>query len=224
MSSLLQFDSFDVSNHREALKNKLYIYLYISFFLFFLFLYYFAYNTFIPTMTLIPHMLLDQDESLDRWLEDDLQSIHPKNKPCSLQNIVLKENKTPSLKSLVEFTPNDSMPVTHVYSILNSIRHNEQRVKDKAFLRRNPACTLELKRQRNTDAARRSRQRKANKMAFLETQVSMLKKDNNRLRLKVAVLESEVSYAAEKEQMSMQRVLELEAQLANAHQQLVNRA
>ncbi|OBZ90579.1 hypothetical protein A0J61_01364 [Choanephora cucurbitarum] len=186
-----------------------------------------------------PNTPLSLNASLDEWLEDDLQKSNlidkPKNKPCSLQNIVLQENKTPSLKH-IDIPSNDAMEsisMTNVISLLCSIRQNEQLIKDRQFLKRTPvnntkkrktkclANTPDLKRQRNTDAARRSRERKAIKMATLETQVDGLKKENGRLRVKVAVLESEVNYAVEKEKLNRQRVLELEAQLANAHQRLV---
>jgi hypothetical protein len=80
---------------------------------------------------------------------------------------------------------------------------------------------LITKRQRNTDAARRSRLRKAVKMESLESKVGDLKTNNDRLRVRVAVLESERDQISEKEKRNRQYVLELEAQLAQAHSRLV---
>ena len=77
------------------------------------------------------------------------------------------------------------------------------------------------KRQRNTDAARRSRLKKVEKMESLELKVDALKTDNDRLRVKVAVLEAEICQVTEKEKRNRQRVLDLEAQLANTHKQLL---
>lgn len=78
-----------------------------------------------------------------------------------------------------------------------------------------------LKRQRNTDAARRSRQRKAQKMDSLEKRVLDLEADNERLRLRAAVAESERANIEAKEKRSRVRVLELERQLADTHKALL---
>ncbi|KAG2208464.1 hypothetical protein INT47_010160 [Mucor saturninus] len=78
-----------------------------------------------------------------------------------------------------------------------------------------------LKRQRNTDAARRSRQRKAQKMDTLEKRVLDLESDNERLRLRAAVAESERANIEAKEKRSRVRVLELERQLADTHKALL---
>ncbi|GAA5814130.1 hypothetical protein MFLAVUS_007621 [Mucor flavus] len=78
-----------------------------------------------------------------------------------------------------------------------------------------------LKRQRNTDAARRSRQRKAQKMDTLEKRVLDLEADNERLRLRTAVAESERANIEAKEKRSRVRILELERQLADTHKALL---
>ncbi|KAI8882443.1 hypothetical protein K501DRAFT_285840 [Backusella circina FSU 941] len=80
---------------------------------------------------------------------------------------------------------------------------------------------LITKRQRNTDAARRSRLRKVLKMESLEQKVGDLKTNNDRLRVKLALLESERDQISDKEKRNRQYVLELEAQLAQAHSRLV---
>jgi hypothetical protein len=182
---------------------------------------------------------------------------------CSL---IKQENTTPAIKieeddqKSNEIVKADNppailpqlIPIMKVYSLLNSIRQNEQLVRERQHSKKRLYATspppspslsidseqpvtchkkkrsnsrgpvdLAVKRQRNTDAARRSRLRKAIKMETLEKRVEMLKTDNERLRVKVAVLETEVTHVSEKERRNRQRVLELEAQLAIAHKQLV---
>lgn len=78
-----------------------------------------------------------------------------------------------------------------------------------------------LKRQRNTDAARRSRQRKAQKMDSLEKRVLDLEAENERLRLRAAIAESDRANIEAKEKRSRVRVLELERQLADTHKALL---
>ncbi|CAO3600697.1 unnamed protein product [Absidia cylindrospora] len=82
---------------------------------------------------------------------------------------------------------------------------------------------LALKRQKNTDAARRSRQRKLMKMEGLESRVNELEKDNQQLLLKVAVAENERDAAKVKEAKQREKVAALEAQLAKSHQELLQR-
>ncbi|KAI9253848.1 hypothetical protein BDA99DRAFT_519137 [Phascolomyces articulosus] len=83
-----------------------------------------------------------------------------------------------------------------------------------------PVDEAAIKRQKNTDAARRSRLRKAMKMEGLEKRVSDLEKTNTTLLLRAAVLESEKSSLLAKEASYEQRIKALEAQLAQAHQSL----
>ncbi|KAI8800170.1 hypothetical protein BJ742DRAFT_842795 [Cladochytrium replicatum] len=73
------------------------------------------------------------------------------------------------------------------------------------------------KRQRNTEAARRSRQRKVMKMTSLEQRVKELQGENSRLGLRLAVLESERIGWVAKEAELAGKVRRLEAQLAEAH-------
>jgi Basic region leucine zipper len=81
---------------------------------------------------------------------------------------------------------------------------------------------IALKRQKNTDAARRSRLKKLVKMETLETQVSELEADNSKLNTRVAVLESEKNGLEAKERSLEERVRNLEAQLAEAHKALTS--
>ncbi|CAG8537308.1 13312_t:CDS:1 [Ambispora leptoticha] len=85
------------------------------------------------------------------------------------------------------------------------------------------ADELALKRAKNTDAARRSRQRKVEKMEGLERDVAELKHENSELQTRVAVLESEKKGLEEKNAEKDARVRQLEQQLSEAHQRLINK-
>jgi hypothetical protein len=76
------------------------------------------------------------------------------------------------------------------------------------------------KRQKNTDAARRSRLKKVIKMEALEMRVTELEGDNARLTTRVAVLESEKNSLTAKDKTLEDRIKVLEAQLAEAHKAL----
>ncbi|KAG2235384.1 hypothetical protein INT48_005734 [Thamnidium elegans] len=80
-----------------------------------------------------------------------------------------------------------------------------------------------VKRQKNTDAARRSRLRKVQKMETLEIRVSELEKINAGLLMRVAVLDSEKTNLKAKEQSYENRIKVLEDQLAEAHKALSSR-
>jgi hypothetical protein len=82
---------------------------------------------------------------------------------------------------------------------------------------------IALKRQKNTDAARRSRLRKVQKLETLETRVEDLEKTNASLQMRVAVLDSEKTNLKAKESSYEERIKKLEDQLAEAHKALSNR-
>ncbi len=79
---------------------------------------------------------------------------------------------------------------------------------------------MAMKRQKNTDAARRSRLKKILKMENLEKQVKELTFENSRLTTRVAVLESEKGTLSLKEQSLEDRIRVLESQLSEAHRAL----
>ncbi|KAL0080306.1 hypothetical protein J3Q64DRAFT_1759429 [Phycomyces blakesleeanus] len=81
---------------------------------------------------------------------------------------------------------------------------------------------IAVKRQKNTDAARRSRLKKLKRMECLEERVSELETDNTRLTTRIAVLESEKSGLESKDRGLEERVRILEQQLAEAHRALTN--
>ncbi|KAI8069584.1 hypothetical protein BC940DRAFT_297020 [Gongronella butleri] len=87
-----------------------------------------------------------------------------------------------------------------------------------------PPDEAAVKRQKNTDAARRSRLKKVMKMESLEKRVADLERLNAQLLLRVAVLDSEKSHLQSKESAHEDRVKTLEAQLAEAHKALSSRA
>lgn len=80
-----------------------------------------------------------------------------------------------------------------------------------------------IKRQKNTDAARRSRLKKVMKMEALEKRVNELERMNAQLLLRVAVLDSEKSHLQTKEATHEARIKTLESQLAEAHKALASR-
>ncbi|GAN10468.1 hypothetical protein MAM1_0358c10009 [Mucor ambiguus] len=126
----------------------------------------------------------------------------------------------------------DIQPFIKALSLLSSIQHQDKqqhtqhtqqhkRQRSESIDEDQPQDLVALKRQRNTDAARRSRQRKAMKMDSLEKRVMDLEAENERLRLRAAVAESERANIEAKEKRSRVRILELERQLADTHRSLL---
>ncbi|CAO0801062.1 unnamed protein product [Mucor circinelloides] len=134
----------------------------------------------------------------------------------------------------------DIQPFIKALSLLSSIQHldkqqktqqpqqpqaqqtqQHKRQRSESIDEDQPQDLVALKRQRNTDAARRSRQRKAMKMDSLEKRVMDLEAENERLRLRAAVAESERANIEAKEKRSRVRILELERQLADTHRSLL---
>lgn len=77
-----------------------------------------------------------------------------------------------------------------------------------------------VKRQKNTDAARRSRLKKVMRMECLESRVADLERLNSQLLLRSAVLDSEKGGLEAKSVAYEQRIHSLEQQLAEAHKAL----
>ncbi|KAI9312102.1 hypothetical protein BX666DRAFT_2031292 [Dichotomocladium elegans] len=94
---------------------------------------------------------------------------------------------------------------------------DERRIDDQLKIKKDAA----MRRQRNTDAARRSRLRKAQKMEGLEQRVKKLQVINGRLVVQLAVLQKECAAVRRKHDRQEQRVHELEARLAEAHEALI---
>ncbi|CAO3599971.1 unnamed protein product [Absidia cylindrospora] len=79
---------------------------------------------------------------------------------------------------------------------------------------------LALKRQKNTDAARRSRLKKLQKMETMATRVSEMESMHHRLLSRVSALESDKSLLLQKETDYLSRIQQLEADLSLAQQNL----
>lgn len=80
------------------------------------------------------------------------------------------------------------------------------------------------KRAKNTDAARRSRLKKLIKLEGLEAKAFDLEAANNALNMKIAILETEKNGFIAKDAEQTARIAQLEAQLAEVHAALTNRA
>lgn len=109
------------------------------------------------------------------------------------------------------------MPKTEATIIAPQVKCGDKR---KAAMTDKEQDEIALKRQRNTDAARRSRLKKLLKMEALEKRVNELEGDNTRLTTRVAVLESEKSGLESKDKELQERIRVLEEQLAEAHRAL----
>ncbi|CAO3617814.1 unnamed protein product [Cunninghamella echinulata] len=79
---------------------------------------------------------------------------------------------------------------------------------------------LALKRQRNTDAARRSRLRKVQKMETLSSRVSELESIHQQLLIRLATLETDKSILLKNEATYQSRIEQLESELTDAHVKL----
>ncbi|KAI8086087.1 uncharacterized protein BX664DRAFT_334879 [Halteromyces radiatus] len=119
-------------------------------------------------------------------------------------------NNTPSVN------PSSLMSVAN-HPIHHQVNNKRKIVTDKE------QDDIALKRQKNTDAARRSRLKKLVKMETLEKRVVELEADNTRLSTRIAVLESEKSGLESKDKGLEDRIRTLEAQLAEAHKALTGR-
>ncbi|KAG1459940.1 hypothetical protein G6F46_000192 [Rhizopus delemar] len=150
--------------------------------------------------------------------------------PAETPKVVPKDVMSPNT------TPIDLQPFIKALALLGSIQQNNtsdniEETTLNANNKRERSESLDknlshedliaLKRQRNTDAARRSRQRKAMRMEALEKKVLELETANERLRLRAAIAESEKANIEAKEKRSKVRILELEQQLADAHRVLM---
>ncbi|KAJ3095141.1 hypothetical protein HDU96_001293 [Phlyctochytrium bullatum] len=84
-----------------------------------------------------------------------------------------------------------------------------------------PQEKAKLRRIRNTEAARKSRQKKNQKLVELDAQVQALEREKADLHIKVAVLENEKSNLVMRERDLLERVRALEQQLNESHQSIM---
>ena len=79
-----------------------------------------------------------------------------------------------------------------------------------------------LKRKRNTEAARRSRERKLLRLQTLEDQVRQLEMENTNLTMRLAVLQNEKTLWQTREQEFNNRIKILESQLSESHRAMIS--
>lgn len=144
-----------------------------------------------------PNMIV---EAIDDWLEDDL-----------IQRGIL-DSTTENNTSPVSQTIPDMISESSSSNDDSSIQYSASRKRAKGGA---DASTkdIAIKRQRNTDAARRSRLRKALKLQSLEHEVTELKSENNALAGQVSTLEARQVEFASREKSLKGRIQELERQL-----------
>jgi chromosome segregation ATPase len=135
-------------------------------------------------------------DAIDDWLENDL-----------IQRGIL----------------GSTLPVQQTDMLSESSSSISSRKTTKQRSKREGSSTKDIvtKRQRNTDAARRSRLRKALKLQSLETEVSELKAENITLAGQVSSLEARQTEFASREQTLKTRIQELESQLRGAQARLI---
>lgn len=143
--------------------------------------------------------------------------------PAALAALAAVAAPTPvvTAATVTEMSPAVISASTPTFSASPSLSRTRKRSDDAADL--DSADDAAVKRQKNTDAARRSRLRKVQKMETLETRVSELEKINAGLLMRVAVLDSEKTNLKAKESSYEDRIKVLEGQLAEAHKALSSR-
>ncbi|KAI8877918.1 hypothetical protein K501DRAFT_288147 [Backusella circina FSU 941] len=124
----------------------------------------------------------------------------------------------PVVRRLLAPKPVAIMPKTTTAAASSGATFNHQL--KRPFFQEDNKDDMAQKRQKNTDAARRSRLKKVIKMESLEKRVTELEGDNARLTTRVAVLESEKNSLSAKDKTLEDRIKVLEAQLAEAHRAL----
>ncbi|CAO3641749.1 unnamed protein product [Mucor hiemalis] len=130
----------------------------------------------------------------------------------------------PSTPVVAATTPVVSPAVASASTPTFSTKTNTKKRAASSSSEEDPSDDAAVKRQKNTDAARRSRLRKVQKMETLETRVGELEKMNAGLLMRVAVLDSEKTNLKAKESSYEARIKVLEDQLAEAHKALASRS
>lgn len=114
---------------------------------------------------------------------------------------------------------------TQKYIAMDPISNNKRpRESIKTHTATDSLDPVTLKRMKNTDAARRSRQRKVIKMEGLETRALGLEKQNQQLLLQIADAEQLLDAARARELSQREKVMALEAELTQAQRSLVSLA
>jgi len=156
--------------------------------------------------------------STDVTSSSSTDNIHTSStSPSILSNFSAVSSPSSTAVSSVSSTV--TSPLTTSLRTRNRKRSISELEKDPLIV----ADELAMKRAKNTDAARRSRLRKAKKMEGLEKEVTELKTENIDLQTRIAVLESEKKGLESKNVEKESRVKMLEQQLAEAHERLIKR-
>ncbi|EGF82194.1 hypothetical protein BATDEDRAFT_36745 [Batrachochytrium dendrobatidis JAM81] len=112
-----------------------------------------------------------------------------------------------------------TLPVSSTPPLTKRKTDEDLAAHDDAYNGSNP---LAVKRARNNEAARRSRERKMKKLVELEVQVTHLDTEKTDLLVRLAVLESERTTWMHRERELAHRVLALETQLSESHRALMH--
>lgn len=144
--------------------------------------------------------------------------------PAALAALAAVAAPTPVVTAAAAAVPEMSPAVISASTPTFSASPSRSRKRSSDDAPADPADDAAVKRQKNTDAARRSRLRKVQKMETLENRVSELEKINAGLLMRVAVLDSEKTNLKAKESSYEDRIKVLEGQLAEAHKALSSRS
>ncbi|KAL9560377.1 hypothetical protein PS6_000215 [Mucor atramentarius] len=144
--------------------------------------------------------------------------------PAALAALAAVAAPTPVVTAAAAAVPEMSPAVISASTPTFSASPSRSRKRSSDDAPLDPADDAAVKRQKNTDAARRSRLRKVQKMETLENRVSELEKINAGLLMRVAVLDSEKTNLKAKESSYEDRIKVLEGQLAEAHKALSSRS
>ncbi|CAO3591113.1 unnamed protein product [Absidia cylindrospora] len=145
--------------------------------------------------------------------------IMPKSAAAAAANTNASISSNPGATALL---PN-GMASGHHHPLAHPLHLNGGSSTKRKYVDEKENDDIAMKRQKNTDAARRSRLKKLVKMEALEARVVELETDNTRLSTRIAVLESEKSGLESKDKGLEERIRTLEAQLAEAHKALTSR-
>ncbi|KAI9020953.1 hypothetical protein CLU79DRAFT_703552 [Phycomyces nitens] len=176
--------------------------------------------------------------TVDEWLEHDLiEAGLLTNDTPTKQDFSALPTAPPTpaespIESIKPLSPSPALSNPQLASFLKVVAllgslstsnrsQKPHRTRNPSQLPPNPPNIIS-KRQKNTDAARRSRQRKLFKMETLERRVRDLEANNGQLQQHITTSEQERNQSAARAAAGKQRMEALEAQLAAAHALLLN--
>ncbi|KAI8913202.1 hypothetical protein EDD86DRAFT_199937 [Gorgonomyces haynaldii] len=172
------------------------------------------------TLQLLPDMQATPDQQFDQWLEflkpeTACMDLFP-DLPLFADEYTMyqPQEQTVSPLALTETYPSAPTPVSMdsppVQLPVRRTRKVNKRKQDDV------PPELMLKRQRNNEAARKSRERRLQKIDDLTIEVAQLQQQNQQLLTKLKVFEGERQVMQDRETQLLKRVVELEAQLSKS--------